>query len=120
MAAAAFVGWTWHQSWHATWLQFNVFLVVALLISIRRERQGLEDEWPDRFKGGAQGDYLRYRGGPLDARPLLWPGTDRPMGQEAVEGGAGLLPRIEAAGGYYELNRAKRRYEWKPAVTRPD
>jgi len=46
---AAFVGWTWQQDWRSTWIQFNLWIILALLISIRRERQGLVDEWSQRY-----------------------------------------------------------------------
>lgn len=99
------------------WLVLNLFMVLVLLLSIRREHQGLEDDWPDDNERG--NDYLRYRGGPLDARPLMWPGTDKPMGQEVVNSATMLLPQIEAPGGHYELNREKRRYEWRSHSSTP-
>lgn len=58
-------------------------------------------------------DYLRYHGGPLDGRPLMWPGRDEPMWCGVVDSAHCLLPRIDANGGYYELNREKARYEWQ-------
>lgn len=58
-------------------------------------------------------DYLRYHGGPLDGRPLMWPGRDEPMWCGVVDSAHCLLPRIDTNGGYYELNREKARYEWQ-------
>ena len=48
--AVFFLGFTWYQDWHTTWLEFNLFVLLALLISIRREHRGLSDAWPEEWE----------------------------------------------------------------------
>jgi hypothetical protein len=72
----------------------------------RRFTPRLRREW-------YRADYLRYHGGPLDGRALMWPGKDEPMWSTVVDSAYCLVPRIPAPGGHYDLNREKARYEWQ-------
>ena len=40
----AYLGWSWHQTWRERWLQLNLWMILALLISIRRADRGLHDD----------------------------------------------------------------------------
>src|SRR6478609_3567891 len=90
------------------WLIANLLMVLALLWSIKREREGFSDEWPDE-----SGDYLRFYGGPLHGRPVHVRGEL--VAREIVDTATMLLPEITDANGTYVLNRNLRRYDWTPA-----
>jgi hypothetical protein len=87
------------------WLIGNLLMILVLLMSIQREHQGFEDDWPEE-----EGDYLRFYGGPLAARPVRVRGEL--VAREIVDTATMLLPVIEDHDGHYVLNRNLKRYDW--------